>query len=63
LSFLISFFPLIEQFNINYFLLNQCYVVGYAEYSEILQGSLAMLKLREINVEDDIEEEQDNGVL
>ncbi|KAL9331780.1 hypothetical protein ACSQ67_001390 [Phaseolus vulgaris] len=31
------------------------------EYSDIFQGSLAMLKMREINVEDDIEEEQDTG--
>lgn len=55
-----------EQFNINYFLqswLNQCYFVGYAEYSDIFQGGLAVLKLPEINVEDDIEEEQDIGVL
>ncbi|KAG4913159.1 hypothetical protein AAZX31_19G142900 [Glycine max] len=31
------------------------------EYSDIFQGSLATLKFREINVEDDIEEEQDIG--
>ncbi|CAJ1904862.1 unnamed protein product [Sphenostylis stenocarpa] len=30
------------------------------EYSDVFQGSLAILKLREINVEDDIEEKQDN---
>ncbi|KAL2320957.1 hypothetical protein Fmac_029926 [Flemingia macrophylla] len=31
------------------------------EYSEVLQGSLSTLKLREINVEDDIEEDLDIG--
>ncbi|KHN19905.1 Ent-copalyl diphosphate synthase, chloroplastic [Glycine soja] len=33
------------------------------ECSDIFQGSLATLKFREINVEDDIEEEQDIGAL
>ncbi|XP_027351676.1 ent-copalyl diphosphate synthase, chloroplastic [Abrus precatorius] len=33
------------------------------EYPEVFQGSLATLKLREINVEDDIDEERDIGVL
>ena len=44
-------------------MLNQCYVVGYAEYSDVFQGGVAMLKLPEINVEDDIEVEQETGVL
>lgn len=35
----------------------------YAEYQDVFQSSVATLKLREINVEDDIDEEQDIGVL
>ncbi|KAK7285339.1 hypothetical protein RJT34_20108 [Clitoria ternatea] len=34
-----------------------------AEYQDVFKGSLATLKLREINVEDDIEKEQEIGVL
>ncbi|KAK7285338.1 hypothetical protein RJT34_20107 [Clitoria ternatea] len=33
------------------------------EYQDVFKGSLATLKLREINVKDDIEEEQEIGVL